>query len=251
MDDKTTHRVQYWVAWCGPLMVITYLYFWIILGHNFPPPSAALSGAQLVSEFYGRYQSDILLGQSLCAASGLLYLPWVCLLTVQIWQREKVPVLALMQFAGGLLTSWVLVLCPAMWAWCARYATTPGIDPEIIKAVHMMSWYIYDMTYMITTIQLLGCGLFAILDKKTPKIFPVWAGCLAVAVGIIFVPLSFLPYHDQGPLSIGGWWSFHVVFGTWGLWFCSYSYFMFQNLKRIRISPSPAIGVAIGQTAAR
>jgi hypothetical protein len=251
MDDKITYKLQYWMAWCGPFMVVTYLYFWIILGHNFPPPSATLTGAELVSQYYGKYQSDILLGQSLCAASGLLYLPWCCLLTVQMWRREKVPVLSLMQLTGGLLTAWVLVLCPAMWAWCAKYATTPGVQPELVKGIHMLSWYIYDMTYMITTIQLFGCGLFAILDKKTPKIIPAWAGWYALAVGVGFIPLSFLPYHEDGPFSVGGWWSFHIVFGSWGVWFSTYTYYMFQELKRIRISPAPAIGVAIGQGAAR
>jgi hypothetical protein len=251
MDDKTTYRIQLWLAWSGPVMVVTYLYFWIILGHNYPPPSAALSGAELVSQFYGKYQSDILLGQSLCAASGMLYLPWCCLLAVQMWRREKVPVLSLMQLTGGALTAWVLVMCPAMWVWCAKNATNTAVSPDLIKSVHMMSWYIYDMTYMITTVQLFGCGLFGILDRKAPTLVPRWAGWLAIGTGVGFMPLTFLAYNETGPWGINGVWGFYGIFGTWGLWFTSFTYYMFQDVKRVRVAPSPAIGVAIGQAAMR
>lgn len=246
MDDKVAYQVQRWTAWTGPVMVVTYLAFWIILGHNHPPPSTALTGAQLVAQYYAPNQSDILLGMALCAFSGLLYLPWSCLLAVQMWRREKVPVLTLLQLTGGVLTAWLLAACPAMWAWCARYATTPGVDPELVKSVHMVSWYIYDMTYMVTTIQLAGCGLFALLDKKAPAIFPRWAGWVAIWTGLSFLPLTFIPYFDDGPIAANGLWNFYVVFISWGVWFCSYSFFMFREVKRNAAAPFAALGQAVG-----
>jgi len=245
MDDKTTYQIQRWACWSGPVMVVSYLIFWIILGHNYPPPSVAQSGADLVKNYYVPYRGDILLGMSLCAFSGLLYLPWSVLLTTQMWRREKVPVLSLLQLMGGALTAWVLVLSPAMWAWCAKYAGTPGVDGELIKSVHMVSWYIYDMTYAITTMQLIGCGMFALLDKKTPAIFPRWCGWAALWAGFTFFPLTFLPYFDEGPLSFSGGWNFFVVFVSWGVWFTSYSVFMFKEVGRIRVAPAPGIGQAV------
>jgi hypothetical protein len=245
MDDKLTYQVQRWTAWTGPVMVVTYLAFWIILGHNHPPPSSGLTGAQLVADYYGSHRDDILLGMSLCAFSGILYLPWTVLLTVQMWRREKVPVLSLMQLTGGTLTAWLLAMCPAMWAWCARYATTPGVDPELVKSVHMVSWYIYDMTYMVTTVQLFGCGVFALLDRKLPAIFPRWAGWVAIWTGVCFLPLTLIPYFEDGPVALNGWWNFYVAFASWGVWFCSYSYFMFKDVKRLSVAPAPAIGQAM------
>jgi hypothetical protein len=245
MDDKTSYQIQRWAAWTGPIMVITYLIFWIILGHNYPPPSAGLSGAQLVETYYVPHRDDILLGMSLCAFSGMLYLPWTVLLTVQMWRREKVPVLTLMQLTGGVLTAWLLAFCAAMWAWCARYAGTPGVDGELVKAIHLVTWYMFDMTYMITTIQCVGCGVFALVDRKTPAIFPRWCGWVALFAGISFLPLTFIPYFDDGIFSLHGGWNFFVVFVAWGTWFSSYSFYMFKEVGRIRVSPAPGIGQAV------
>ena len=107
------------------------------------------------------------------------------------------------------------------------------------------AWIIYDMTYMVTTIQLAGCGLFALLDTKTPAIFPKWAGWVAIWTGLSFLPLTFIPFFNDGPIAINGVWNFYVVFVSWGVWFTSYSYFMFKDVKRVRVSPAPALAQAV------
>jgi hypothetical protein len=122
---------------------------------------------------------------------------------------------------------------------------TPGIDPELIKAVHALAWYVYDMTWTVTAIQLVGCGIFAIVDKKEPAIYPAWAGWLALATAATFLPLAFLPYFESGPFAYNGWFSFHIVFGTWGIWFTTYSYYMFKDLRRINISPASGVAQAL------
>jgi len=245
LDDKTTHKIQRGLAWTGPVMVVTYLVCWVILGHNFPPPSPTMSGEELVTDYYVKYRSSILLGMSFSAWLGILYTAWSVLLTVQMWRREKTPVLSLLQLCGGILTGWVLAFCAAMWVWCARFAGTPGISPDLVRAVHTLAWFVYDMTWTVTAIQLVGCSVFAIVDKKEPAIFPAWAGWLALITGATFLPLTFLPYFDTGPFAYDGWFSFHVVFGTWGLWFTSYSYYMFKDLRRINVFPSLGVAQAI------
>lgn len=243
MNAMDSVKVQTWCAWCGPAMVVTYLFFWIILGHNYPPPSPAYSGAELVANYYGKYRNHILLGMACCAASGMLYLPWTVQLTVQMMRREKVPVLSYLQLTGGLLTAWVLVMCPAMWALCALHPN--ALNPDITKTLHLTSWYIYDMTYMITTLQLFGCGFFAILDKAKPAIYPAWAGWIAVVVGIGFIPLTLIPYFDQGIFAINGYWCFHIVFASWGVWFTSFTVYMMKDVRKLWIPAAPGLGQAI------
>jgi hypothetical protein len=129
--------------------------------------------------------------------------------------------------------------------WCAKYAGTPGVDAELVKAIHLVSWYFFDMCYGVTSIQLLGCGLFAILDKKKPAMFPAWVGWFAVATSASFLPVTLIPYFDEGPLALNGAWNFYTIFILWGMWFSSYSYYMFQDLKRIKTSPTQGIGQAV------
>ncbi|MGA2809516.1 MAG: hypothetical protein ABSE87_15415 [Terracidiphilus sp.] len=230
MNETIVRRIQLVCAWCGPAFVVLYGLSWAVLGHNCPPPDPTYSAPDLVANFYLKYQSQILLGQSLSTAMGILYLPWACQLTVQMMRREKTPILSLLQLTGGLLTTWVLIFCPALWVWCAEMAGT--VDPVLIKAVHFLAWYVYDMTYMITTVEVIAIFLFVLLDKQKPALMPRWAAYLALFSGLSFLPLTFLPYFKSGPLAINGYWSFHVAFITYALFTAAIGYYMAKDLKR-------------------
>lgn len=244
MNENVLRKVQIVSAWCGPAFVLLYGIAWCILGHNYPPPDPGFSAAELVDNFYLKYRSDILLGQSLSTCLGMLYLPWTVQLTVQMWHREKVHILSLLQLTGGLLTAWVLVFSPALWAWCAEMAGT--VDPVLIKGVHFLSWYVYDMTYMITTVEVIAICIFAFLDKQKPTIVPRWAGVLALFSGLSFLPLTFLPYFKSGPFALNGYWSFHVAFISYALFTVVIGYYMAQGLKKPKVPVSAAMGQAVG-----
>lgn len=232
MNSETKRIAQLAVAMCGPLFVIGYIIFWAILGHNVPPPNfVGMTPDQLVSEYYGKYQGDISIGMIGCAVVGLLYLPWSCQLATMLRDENgQMSVFSYMELTGGTLTGWLLAFCPAMWAACAIYAN--AVDPALIKFTHSFVWYIYDCTFMITTIQLTGLGVYTVLNRKQ-EIFPAWAGWCAIAVGIIFLPLVLIPFVADGPFAVGGSWNFFIVFGTWlFMFFTPYSYFMIKALSR-------------------
>jgi hypothetical protein len=177
-----------------------------------------------------KYRGDILLGQSLSTCLGMLYLPWTCQLSAMMWKRDKSHILSLLQLTGGLLTAWVLAFCPALWLWCAEMAGS--VDPVMIKSVHFMGWYVYDMTYMITTIETIAICLFAFLDKEEPAILPRWTGVLALFSGLSFLPLTFLPYFKTGIFAINGYWSFHVTFISYAMFTAIIGYYMAKSLKK-------------------
>ncbi|ADD68238.1 conserved hypothetical protein [Denitrovibrio acetiphilus DSM 12809] len=170
---------------------------------------------ELVNNFYIQYRDRILLGQALSACFGLLYAVWSVQLTIQMWKREKAPILAMINLMGGTLTGWVLIFCPVLWVWCAEFAGQA--DPELVKTVHFIGWYVYDMTYMITTVQGFAIGALVFLDKEKPALMPKWAAAFAVFVGASFFPLTFLPYFKDGIFAINGYWSFHTAFIGYGL----------------------------------
>jgi len=243
MNENILRKVQIVCAWCGPAFVLLYGISWCILGHNYPPPDPQYSAVDLVNNYYLKYRSDIMLGQALSTCLGMLYLPWACQLTAMMWEREKNHILSLLQLTGGLLTAWVLVICPALWVWCAEMAGS--IDPVMIKSVHFMAWYTYDMTYMITTIEVIAICIFAFLDKQKPTIVPRWAGVLALFSGLSFLPITFLPYFKTGIFALNGYWSFHVAFITYALFTVVIGYYMAQNLKKTKIPASPGMAQAV------
>jgi hypothetical protein len=232
MNENALRKFQIACAWCGPAFVLLYGLSWCILGHNYPPPDPQYSAVDLVNKFYLKYRSDIMLGQALSTCLGMLYLVWTCQLSAQMWEREKNHILSLLQLAGGLLTAWVLAFCPALWVWCAEMAGS--VDPVMIKSVHFIAWYTYDMTYMITTIETIAICMFAFLDKQKPVLLPRWTGVLALFSGLSFLPLTFLPYFKTGIFALNGYWAFHVAFITYALFTAIIGYYMAKNLKRTK-----------------
>lgn len=220
-------------AWSGPVFVLTYLIFWIILGHNYPPPNfMAMTGQELVTEYYGKYTSDIKLGMTATTFVGLIYLIWSACLASVMSEKTGANLFSNLELAGGLLTGWLLAFCPAIWLSCAVFVHQ--VDPEVIRMVHAFTWFMFDMTYMITGVQLLGIGLWTVFDKEQ-RIFPAWCGWSALAVGVIFLPLTLIPYVSSGPFTVSGLWNFFIVFGTWGfLFFSIYSYYLLKEINRRR-----------------
>jgi hypothetical protein len=230
MNEKAVNRLQLTIAWLGPLGTMLFFAGWIVLSHNYPPPDPAFSADQLVANYYVKYRPGIMLGMSLAACFGMFYLPWTCLLSVIMMQREKTPLLSLMQLTGGLLTAWILVMCPCIWVYCAEAAGS--VSADVIKSLHFIAWYIFNMTWMITTIQCMAIGLFALMDHQQPVIFPRWLGWLAIAIGLSFAPLTFMPYFKSGALAINGWWAFYGVVTGFGTFELNVTRYMMKELRR-------------------
>jgi hypothetical protein len=240
MNERSVSRLQSSVAWTGPLCLVTFFAGWTVLSHNYPPPDPAFTAQQLVTAYYARYRPGIMLGMSLAACFGMFYLPWTCLVSVLMMRREKYPLLTLMQLTGGLLTAWILVMCPCIWVYCAEAAGS--VSPELIKTLHFVAWYIFNMTWMITAIQCVALGLFALMDTEKPAVFPRWVGGMSIGIGVSFAPLTVLPYFKSGPFAINGWWAFHLVVAGFGIFTLTSTRFVLKEINRNRMRVAPGVG---------
>jgi len=245
MDKETKNLLELGLAWCGPLFVLGFIVFWAIMGHNVPPPNVmGMTAEQLVGEYYGPYRMSIAIGMAGSCVTGMLYLPWSCLLALMMREESgHLSVFSFLELTGGALTAWVLAFCPALWMTCAILA--PTVDPQLIRLLHTAGWFVFDVTFMVTTVQLTGLGLYTILNKRQ-TVFPAWAGWCAIAIGIIFLPLVLIPFVSEGPFAISGMWNFYIAFSTWLFFFFTpYSYFMLKELSSRRrefVASSAALG---------
>lgn len=234
MDKKTQNTIELVTAWIGPVWGITYGISWVILGHNYPPPNfLGMSSQELVSEHYGKYQTSISIGMALSCIFGVLYIPWTCLLASLMKGRDGTHgILGHMQLIGGLLTSGVITFCPAVWLVCAVYAIR--LDPDVIMALHAFSWFIFDITTMVTTMQAVAAGLFVILEKEQ-TIFPIWTGWAAIAAGTLALPIPLIAFAAHGPFAVAGTWNFYIVYCGWGIaFFTPFSYYIFREIYNRR-----------------
>lgn len=230
MDELSKRAIERGLAWCGPIFVVTIIITWGVMGHNMPPPNMmAMSGEQLITEYYGKYPS---IGPGMVGAAtfGLFYTVWSCLLASLMRDENGISVLGLIELAGGILTGWLFAFCSMMWAACAVLAGQ--VSPDIIKMVHTMTWFIFDCTYMITTIQMVALGLWTVLNKRQ-TMFPAWAGWVCAAIGVGFVPLVIMPFVTEGPFTVPGLWNFWIIFSTWIFaFFGVYNYFVLRHVYR-------------------
>src|SRR5271165_3750034 len=116
MDERTSLRYQMISAWCGPLFLVTFVYFWGVAGHNIPNPAPSLTAEALKA----RYLADlgqIRLGFIVSLITVCLYMPWSALLAGQMSRIEgkNMPVLSFLQLIGGGLTVMVVSFSAMFW----------------------------------------------------------------------------------------------------------------------------------------
>jgi hypothetical protein len=206
-----------------------YLVFWGILGHNIPPPSPRYNATEIVANYFGPHHLSILIGMAGASAIGILYLPWsASLCNIMRRKEHHVPVLGNIELLGGGITAWLLAECGAMWAHAAHYGAANHMLSEMLWR---QAWFIFDLTYMITTVQMVGAGIYALIDKSRNPVFPRWAGWWAIAGGLSYVPLSMVAFVTDGPLAWNGLWNFWVVWSFWVSWFVIYNRYMIRYLR--------------------
>jgi hypothetical protein len=232
MESKSALKIQLIAAWCGPVAILGYLIFWGILGHNVPPPSPANTTASLMANYFNPYFDQIQLGYALAAAVGILYLPWSCQLS-HLMRREdhNQPVLSNIELLGGAITAWLLSECAAIWAHAATLSRT---NPD------------FDLTYMITTVQMVGAGLYALSDKSRSPVFPRWTGYWAIAGGLSYIPLTVVSHVTTGPFAWNGLWNYWTVWTAWVTWFAIDNFYIMRYLRG-KLASAGQVAVAPGR----
>lgn len=240
ISEKTNLICQKVCAWLGPVYAAGFIFFWAFIGLNLPPPYATLGPEQLMAEYYGPHHDRLMFGMTLACIFGMFYCIWSVQLTVMMWKRERVPVLALVQLCGGFFTGWLLTEVPAMWLTAAFLAKTGEVTPQIIYSIHKTAWFIWLQTYWITVIQVWAIGAFTLVEHGQPRIFPKWCGWIAILSGADLCLLTLVPWFRSGPFSIGGLVNFWLVYTNWIMFFVAYSIPMLQHLNRMKVAPELA-----------
>src|SRR5208283_2409110 len=116
MAKKINLKYQLASAWSGFALLVLYALSWGLIGHGAPPVSPNLNVGDLAA-YYQQYNERILIGMTLAAVAGGLWISWTGQLTIVMLRIEiSPPILTIIQFTGGILTAWILVSCPVFWA---------------------------------------------------------------------------------------------------------------------------------------
>ncbi len=229
MTARQNLKYQLMAAYSGFAFEILFTIFWGVFGRNLPPVSPSLSGAALAA-YFANHHTSILFGNSMTALVAVLWIPWTAQLTVVMRRIEgPSPILTIIQLIGGILTAWVLMFCPAIWAVAAF---RPDIDPNTIRMVNDLGFILFNITYAVTSVQAIAAGLVGLADGNEHPVFPRWVSGWAIFAGISFIPLTTMPFFKTGPLAWNGAICFWGLFGTYFIWTASMGYCMAKDASR-------------------
>ncbi len=244
MTDEASLKWQRAAGFSGVAFVVLYAIFWGYFGHNIPPASPALSPAALAA-FYAGHREAILFGETMAAFVGILYGTWSAQMALVMWRIEGAnPVLTISAFIGGVLTTWVVIFCPALWAAAAYRA---DIDPNTLRTLNDCAFILFNITYVGTTAQAVLVGIVGLLDKGERKVFPAWVSWWAILAGVSFLPITALPFHTSGPVAWNGIVTFWVGFATYFVWMLTMGWCMGAEASyRLKMLKPRARGFAAG-----
>jgi hypothetical protein len=233
MDQKSIFKYQLLSAWCGPAFLVTFVFFWGVLGKNLPNPSPALSAPELAAR-YANNLGEIRLGFIIAMISVCLYMPWCSYLSARLSQIEgRFPTLANLQLIGGALTVMVVSFSACFWAIAAF---RPERNPELIQFATDTGWLIIDLQYACTTLQMVAFALAVLSDRKgqaagTP-LMPGWACYLTIFCAVSFFPASLTGVLKTGPFAWDGIMSYYFPYFCWLCWEAIASGYMIKDIRR-------------------
>jgi hypothetical protein len=233
MDQKTSLRYQLLSACCGPAFLVTFVFFWGVLGKNIPNPAPSLTAGELASR-YANNLGEIRLGFILALITVVLYMPWCSYLSARIQQIEgRYPTLANLQLIGGALTVAVVSFSCCFWAIAAF---RPERNPELIQFATDTGWLIIDLQYACTTLQMVAFALAVLADKRgqangTP-LMPNWACYLTIFCAVSFFPASLTGVLKTGPFAWNGVMSYYFPYFCWLCWETVASAYMIKDVRR-------------------
>lgn len=229
MNARENLRWQVFAAECGIAFEILFTIFWGFFAHNLPPAAPSLTGPQLAAHF-AAHRDAILFGNSMAALVAVLWIPWTAQLTVVMRRIEGTsPVLTIIQLSGGILTAWVLMFCPAIWA-TAVFRT--DLEPNTIRALNDLGFILFNITYAVTSVQAIAAGIVGLAEQGERRVFPRWVSCWAIFAGLSFLILTAMPFYKTGPIAWNGAISFWGLFGTYFVWTGSMGLCMIRDARR-------------------
>lgn len=233
ISESATNKIELWMARCGMFDIAGYAIGWGVVGMCLQPfiisPAAT---AQEHFDFYQAHGTRIMVGMTIASFCAGIFLVFVSQIATQMRRRERPGHhgLSTAQLVGGLLTGWVGMMCAMMWLAVAQFSTQLG--PDLVKFYHVMTWYVFDGTYMVTIVQFGSIGLMGLCDDGKDPLFPKSTGLIGVLLAAGYITLSLIPFDHTFIFAYDGLWNMYFVWITFFCYLIWVSRLCVKDLKR-------------------
>lgn len=223
-------RIQQFCIVSAPVATIIYIIAFVGIAGFVPPTEPTMNLDSLV-EMYNNNRNWIRTGNLIGMVVSILYLPWYAILAVHMARIEgRMPVLSIVQFAGGLILVVYFIFCGMLWN-VAAYR--PELAPEQLLLVHDASWLFFVMVYPEYSLQLICIAVVGFMDKRAQPLFPRWLCYFNLWVAVSAVGGGFATFFKEGAFAYNGLFGFWVPVAFFLMWLAIMVPVMWRGVARI------------------
>lgn len=235
--SRPSDSVQRFAVWCGPVFLVLYLIFFVLVAGFIPPIAPSKSAADVVA-FFAENRFSIRVGQIGALVTSTLLFPFFTVISREIARIERsrntgLPILAMMQFGGGVLLIVYFQLCSMIWL---VLSYRPDLDPALARVLNDASWLIFVMVFPSYVLQMLCMAVAAFRDKRQYPTWPRWSGYLNLWVALTGSGGGIAVFFTSGPLAWNGLIGFYLPIGVFAIWLAAMSHVLLRGLTLNRDS---------------
>lgn len=214
----------------GPLMALTFLTAFLIMGFV-PPPEPTLTGDQIVALFTNDQERIRAGGVVMIFGSALLF-PWISVISVQLRRIEggRHTPMSSVQLTSGALGAF-LFLTP-MIVLEAMAFKPERLDPEVAESLYYLAWLFFVGTPIFAVLQNLSIAVAILQDTSADPVLPRWAGYLNLYIAILFVPGVACFFFDSGPFAWRGLFPWWIPLSFFGMWMTAMAVLLWQAIEK-------------------
>ncbi|WP_059021212.1 hypothetical protein [Mycobacterium sp. M26] len=227
-DVELSRKIQTVCAWCGPVFVVLLFGGWGLMG-GFIPLIPATYSAEQVAHAYGNGVNLHRLGALLGLIGIFLTVPFFFAISMQMRRAERrVPSLAILQFASGLIVTVVLIIPVLLFIGGLFRPERPA---ELTKLVNDLSYVMLILPWPPILGQLGSLATAIFTDKNPRPVFPRWFGYLNLWVALLLLPASMIIFFKSGPFAWTGLIGFWIPAAVFGVWYLVTAWLVFRAIK--------------------
>ncbi|MFL6109358.1 MAG: hypothetical protein ACJ716_11005 [Marmoricola sp.] len=239
--DRTAFTIWRIFAWSGAVYATLGLIFWAGIAGFLPAPHESLN-ADGIKDFFLTNETRIRVGMVGYLFIASLYLPWSVVIA-RIVTRIEGPygLLGRVEFFGGIATVFTTLFSGVMWL--AASFRTADRSSQDIQLLSDVGWFIFDMTFVVTLVQMVALGTAILIDRRSVPYFPKWLGWFCYLMAFTFVPLVVMPFLQTGPFAWHGLFNYWIALGAFFAFIYTMTFYVHQAVKRVEIEELGPRGV--------
>jgi hypothetical protein len=218
-------------AWSGPAFLLALTLFWGVIAGYIPAPPQDWTPAQVLAKFT-EHNTAVKVGMVGTLFFAPCYFVWTTLVS-RLIQRMEGPngLLSQIELLGGALTALVAQLFPACWLAGAFHIADR--TPREVLLMHDLGWIFFNMTFVVTFVQMVGFGSAILTDPRQRSLFPRWLAWVSYGCAATFLVVVLMPFVKNGPFAWNGLLTYWVaLIGYWS-WAVLAMYFVFPAIRRV------------------